>query len=139
MTLGGTDGFGQGPSGYFLIIDRLSETLDQRIKKWSGADNLSHNLTRSAGHKRCSLFFKRSMNNTLKHSSTASAESKVLTPELKQEEMDERLNVGEHVSFFIHFASSSYNTLNFTNLSWVHISSSAFSCIEIFAFAQNHI
>ena len=23
-----------GPKGYFLIIDRLNETLDQRIKRW---------------------------------------------------------------------------------------------------------
>ena len=30
----GSSGFHQGPKGYFLIIDRLNETLEQRIVKW---------------------------------------------------------------------------------------------------------
>lgn len=30
----GVDGFANGPRGYFLIIDRLFETLDQRIERW---------------------------------------------------------------------------------------------------------
>ena len=32
-------GFEQGPKGYFLIIDRLDETLDQRIAKWKRGNN----------------------------------------------------------------------------------------------------
>ena len=30
----GAGGFADGPKGYFLIIDRLDETLDARIKRW---------------------------------------------------------------------------------------------------------
>lgn len=30
----GPSGFAKGPTGYFLIIDRLFETLDGRIKRW---------------------------------------------------------------------------------------------------------
>ncbi|KAL7526321.1 hypothetical protein ACHAXR_001425 [Thalassiosira sp. AJA248-18] len=36
LTHAGTAGFADGPCGYFLIIDRLFETLDQRIKRWHG-------------------------------------------------------------------------------------------------------
>jgi len=34
LTLSGAAGFANGPCGYFLIIDRLFETLDERIKRW---------------------------------------------------------------------------------------------------------
>ena len=36
LTLSGAAGFANGPYGYFLIIDRLFETLDQMIKQWHG-------------------------------------------------------------------------------------------------------
>ena len=34
IALSGTNGFARGPTGYFLIIDYLDETLDCRINKW---------------------------------------------------------------------------------------------------------
>jgi len=34
LVLSGPTGFTNGPCGYFLIIDRLFETLDQTIKRW---------------------------------------------------------------------------------------------------------
>ncbi|KAL7539019.1 hypothetical protein ACHAXR_008973 [Thalassiosira sp. AJA248-18] len=34
ISFAGAQGFENGPKGYFLIIDRLNETLDQRIKRW---------------------------------------------------------------------------------------------------------
>ncbi|KAL7540520.1 hypothetical protein ACHAXR_010185, partial [Thalassiosira sp. AJA248-18] len=34
ISCSGATGFANGPSGYFLIMDRLFETLDQRIRKW---------------------------------------------------------------------------------------------------------
>ena len=40
--------FSQGPSVCFLIIDRLFETLDQRIKKWHGQDLTSSKSKRKA-------------------------------------------------------------------------------------------
>ena len=36
LTHSGVAGFGAGPAGYFLIIDRLFETLDRRIERWHG-------------------------------------------------------------------------------------------------------
>lgn len=39
ITHSGPEGFGDGPIGYFLIIDRLNETLDGRIRKWSAAND----------------------------------------------------------------------------------------------------
>ena len=38
-THSGVAGFANGPKGYFLIIDRLTETLDQRIKLWHPAQS----------------------------------------------------------------------------------------------------
>mmetsp|Transcript_45766 Transcript_45766/g.96045 ORF Transcript_45766/g.96045 Transcript_45766/m.96045 type:complete len:499 (+) Transcript_45766:286-1782(+) len=34
LALSGVSGYANGPCGYFLIIDRLFETLDQRIRRW---------------------------------------------------------------------------------------------------------
>ena len=34
LTHSGAAGFANGPCGYFLIIDRLFETLKERIKRW---------------------------------------------------------------------------------------------------------
>mmetsp|Transcript_22715 Transcript_22715/g.47651 ORF Transcript_22715/g.47651 Transcript_22715/m.47651 type:complete len:507 (-) Transcript_22715:158-1678(-) len=34
ISIDGTSGFAQGAKGYFLIIDKLTETLDARIKRW---------------------------------------------------------------------------------------------------------
>ena len=34
ISAGGVEGFRHGPRGYFIIIDRLSETLDHRIQRW---------------------------------------------------------------------------------------------------------
>ncbi|KAL7537231.1 hypothetical protein ACHAWF_005697 [Thalassiosira exigua] len=39
ITHSGVNGFANGPCGYFLIIDRLFETLDQRITSWYGPAN----------------------------------------------------------------------------------------------------
>ena len=41
-----SSGFQQGPKGYFLIIDRLEETLDNRIAKWKGATKPSRRSSR---------------------------------------------------------------------------------------------
>lgn len=34
LTHSGTSGFGNGPCGFYLVIDRLFETLDKRIERW---------------------------------------------------------------------------------------------------------
>ncbi len=47
VSQGGAECFGNGPGGYFLIIDRLFETLDERIKNWKEADSSAKN---TGGH-----------------------------------------------------------------------------------------
>mmetsp|Transcript_20914 Transcript_20914/g.31569 ORF Transcript_20914/g.31569 Transcript_20914/m.31569 type:complete len:518 (+) Transcript_20914:240-1793(+) len=37
ISFAGPKGFQQGPKGFFLIIDRLDETLDKRLMKWERA------------------------------------------------------------------------------------------------------
>lgn len=37
ISFAGPKGFQQGPKGFFLIIDRLDETLDHRLRKWERA------------------------------------------------------------------------------------------------------
>ena len=34
ITSSGASGFADGPQGYFLIIDRLEETLEERMRRW---------------------------------------------------------------------------------------------------------
>lgn len=95
ITYSGCSGFGQGPVGYYLIIDRLPETLDQKIRKWGNANN-NEPLTRS---RRMSSFFSRS--NKFK-----SMDDIVSTPELTGEAMDERLSIALQISAGIKYLHS---------------------------------
>jgi hypothetical protein len=47
ISLSGAEGFSQGPKGYFLIIDRLNETLDKRIRKWKKWEKRGNRLASS--------------------------------------------------------------------------------------------
>eukprot|EP00581_Thalassiosira_minuscula_P009912 CAMPEP_0183709326 /NCGR_PEP_ID=MMETSP0737-20130205/5388_1 /TAXON_ID=385413 /ORGANISM="Thalassiosira miniscula, Strain CCMP1093" /LENGTH=460 /DNA_ID=CAMNT_0025937399 /DNA_START=260 /DNA_END=1642 /DNA_ORIENTATION=+ len=61
MTMSGSAGFADGPSGYFLVIDRLFETLDQRINRWHGSYK-RRNSNRRTFKKRLSSIFPKSIN-----------------------------------------------------------------------------
>ena len=99
VAFNGTSGFENGPTGYFLIIDRLFETLGDRIKTWakSSAKNGKGGLSvlkrsiSSVG----SSSGKRSARDFFKTSSLPSSTS--ITEDKK---MDERLSVGEYTARF---------------------------------------
>lgn len=53
LTHSGVSGFAHGPNGFFLVLDRLYEILDQRIKRWhdpSGGPTLPPNRFVEEGH-----------------------------------------------------------------------------------------
>ena len=94
----GTSGFESGPTGYFLIIDRLFETLGDRIKRWAkssaAADSgkgKSFSLRRSISLVVGTSAGKGSKRNFDKTSSLPSS-----TP-IVDKQMDERLSVGEYI------------------------------------------
>ena len=60
ISYGGAAGFEQGPSGYFLIIDRLDETLDQRVKRWHGSFSREASNRRSFSDTVLTFFTKQS-------------------------------------------------------------------------------
>ncbi|KAL7492312.1 hypothetical protein ACHAWT_004944 [Skeletonema menzelii] len=95
----GTSGFESGPTGYFLIIDRLFETLGDRIKRWAkssaAADSgkgKSFSLRRSISLVVGTSAGKGSKRNFDKTSSLPSS-----TP-IVDKQMDERLSVALQIS-----------------------------------------
>ena len=107
LPFNGTDGFENGPGGYFLIIDRLVETLGDRIQNWAKSS--------FSGKRRLSIFggggglrgirrrsidllpMKRASKKDLSKSNFATS---LPTPTKKKmdEQLDERLSVGEYLS-----------------------------------------
>ncbi len=94
LTLSGAAGFEDGPCGYFLIIDRLFETLDQRIKRWH---HQSEEFTATKKGRQMSDVLTKSIKALPKRFMTNAAledEIEVVPIEL-DEVMDQRLNVGK--------------------------------------------
>ena len=100
VAFNGTSAFETGPTGYFLIIDRLFETLGDRIKTWakSSAKNGKGGLSvlkrsiSSVG----SSSGKRSARDFFKTSSLPSSTTRDDKP-TEDKQMDERLSVGEYL------------------------------------------
>lgn len=87
LALPGYDGFANGPCGYFLIIDRLFETLDQRIIRLHGS---------SASTKRGWLGNVRSRSNSLSSMFEAKLHHGGGTDmQAKQDVLDKCFNVGK--------------------------------------------
>ncbi|KAL7530703.1 hypothetical protein ACHAWF_003481 [Thalassiosira exigua] len=89
----GALGFANGPCGYFLVIDRLRETLDQRIKTWHGP---------TAGRKSSKMArmpkFISARSSSLPTNSTTSA-SRVRNDSIKRNDiMDECLSVALQIA-----------------------------------------
>lgn len=87
-------GFRNGPAGYFLVIDRLSDTLDQRIKQWHGTAPNSAHASKQKGRVTKVLNFVRSSGK--KRSSEEGLEVKME----KSDVMDECLHVGKQETPF---------------------------------------
>lgn len=95
---GGAMGFADGPGGYFLIIDRLFETLDQRIRKWRHTGSkMQKSLSRMKSMKSVK---------SLKRSG-----SMLGSTDTETRLLDERLTIGEYNSASL----SLYNVWRDTN------------------------
>ena len=73
ITFAGALGFADGPQGYFLVIDRLEETLEERMRRWRNPET----------RKKPRALFRRS-----------SADNTDWAGDYKAESMDERLTIG---------------------------------------------
>ena len=92
LAFNGTSGFETGPTGYFLIIDRLFETLDDRIEHWTKSS--------AVVEKGRSLSFRRSIKSRRSFSvpeklRASSLPSSTKETEAEDTQLDERLSVGE--------------------------------------------
>jgi len=110
-THSGAEGFRNGPSGYFLIIDRLFDTLDSRIRSWrnggGGGDDTNNNNSRrrrssivnSLSRRWGTLGSLRSFRKMeRKGSEQPASEHPVSMVELNDEIMDERLSIALQIS-----------------------------------------
>ena len=95
----GTSGFETGPTGYFLIIDRLFETLTDRIKRWKKSSANVGKGRFSALKRSFSLGVASSSGkgSTRDFGKTSSLPSSTPT---EDKQMDERLSVGEYCVVF---------------------------------------
>ena len=94
LAFNGTSGFETGPTGYFLIIDRLFETLDDRIEHWTKSSAVA------VVEKGRSLSFRRSIKSRRSFSvpeklRASSLPSSTKETEAEDTQLDERLSVGE--------------------------------------------
>ena len=104
LTLSGAAGFANGPCGYFLIIDRLFETLDQMIKRWHGQTGESTETKEPTAIKkgRMSSISTKITNALPKTFKTKKHTGKVNKVETKRDEvMDECLSVGKCMPFHL--------------------------------------
>jgi serine/threonine protein kinase len=85
----GADGFLQGPNGYFLIIDRLFETLDKRMIRWRSSSN--------SQRKKKHNFSIRSLSSTSSSNRTRNKKNK-LDDDQAETELDERLTIALQIS-----------------------------------------
>lgn len=82
----GADGFADGPTGYFLVIDRFFGTLDQRMRRWRDPKHAKPASLRSKSFLGKSFPFARVESNRTER----------VHHKLTKEEMDERLDIGTH-------------------------------------------
>jgi len=96
MAFNGTSGFETGPTGYFLIMDRLFETLADRIQRWA-KPTAAKKGKRFSKLRRRSISFGGSLFIPVgKASAKDSSDSSPLPSNTREDElMDERLSVGE--------------------------------------------
>ena len=95
ITHSGVDGFSQGPKGFFLIIDSLHDTLDNRIKQW-------RKESKSYKSKRPSFF------------RSASANFKKQVQDDMDKMMDSRLSIALQISAAMKYLHS--NSIMFRDL-----------------------
>jgi len=116
LAMSGVTGFANGPHGYFLIIDRLSETLDMRIKRWHGRKRKE--LTRRQS---MSDILNRSitaMPETIKRRSSCDDEKNEVEP-CRNEVLDECLSVALQISaamVYLHSHSIMFRDLKPENI-----------------------
>ena len=92
LAYNGTFGFETGPTGYFLIIDRLFDTLVDRIQRWTKSSPAKKS-------RRFSTLRKSFLRSTGDSAKDLSEKSSSLPPSTKEDKlMDERLSVGEYMS-----------------------------------------
>lgn len=127
ITHSGCSGFGQGPLGYFLIIDRLPETLDKKIRQWCDANNNNGASTRSG---RRSSFF-------IRNTKPKSDDGNVSKPELKGEAMDERLSIALQISAGIKYLHS--HSIIFRDLKPANIGFDVRGDVKIFDFGLSRV
>jgi hypothetical protein len=85
-----------GPTGYFLIIDRLFETLDARIQRW--AKPSATKKSRRFSKLRRSISLGGSLTVAMGKSSKDLSKSSSLPSSTSEDEVtDERLSVGEYI------------------------------------------
>ena len=114
MVHAGAEGFGRGPSGYFLIIDRLSETLDKRIQRWGEeSGNYTSREKRVGFFRRRTSSINESNDNSVRNSTSGDKKGRrrrrssildslrrrssdlVEKMELSEKDLDERLEIGK--------------------------------------------
>jgi len=97
LAFNGTSGFETGPTGYFLIIDRLFETLDDRIEHWTKSSAVVEK-GRSLSFRRFITFW-RSRSVPVGKSRASSLPSSTVETEAEGDTLlDERLSVAAQAS-----------------------------------------
>lgn len=99
MAFNGTSGFETGPTGYFLIMDRLFETLADRIQRWAKPNAAQKSKRFSKLRRKSISLVGRALSIPAGKVSTKDASSSDSSPLPSNtggdELMDERLSVGE--------------------------------------------
>lgn len=91
LAFNGTSGFETGSTGYFLIIDRLFETLDDRIQRWAKSSSVVEKCRSQFAFRRRSIAFGVSVGKLR----ASSLQSSTIETEAEDTKLDERLSVGE--------------------------------------------
>jgi len=96
LAFNGASGFETGPTGYFLIIDRLFETLVDRIQRWAKSSAIEKGKFFSL-RRSISLGGSFTLSHVGKVSAKDLSKTNSLPPSTGEDKpMDERLSVGEY-------------------------------------------
>jgi len=131
LAFNGTSGFETGPTGYFLIIDRLFETLVDRIQRWAKSSAIEKGKFFSL---RRSISLGGSFSIPVgKVSAKDLSKTNSLPPSTGEDKpMDERLSVGEYNCIYDLRPSSSTSTF-FKHSLFLIILSTSYAALQIAA------